>query len=119
MATFDYARIRALANRLITQFGGAVTLKRPASSGAAWNPGSAEDEFTAFAAVVEYNVDEIDGSLVVAGDRRALMSAGDLDTEPVPGDHLERGEERWRVVRVSRIDVDGSGALIWDVQLRH
>lgn len=119
MATFNYARLRATADRLIQQFGGAVTFKRIETSGTAWNPVGAEAQFTAFAAVVDYNVTEIDGSLVQAGDRRALVSAVDLDIEPKPGDHLERGSERWRVVRVSRIDVDGSGSVIWDLQLRH
>lgn len=89
MTAFDYSRPLATANRLIERFGQAGSVRRPTSSGTAYNPtaGSPVDHPAKFA-VIDFDTDEIDGSRVLATDKKVLMAPGALTITPTTSDLL-------------------------------
>lgn len=86
--SFDYARSRASADRLIAKFGRPGTLRRPvAASGPSYDPtpGTPVD-FAVTIAVIDYSDYEITGGRVLATDKKVLLAAGGLTEVPTP-DH--------------------------------
>ena len=118
MTGFNYARSIATANRLIAKFGQTVTLKRVANSGSEpWNPVQTETEHPATAVIVEFEDNEIDGTLVLRTDRKALIAKGTLTIEPKPGDRLVVGSVILSVVRVAPLNPGGT-VVMYEAQVR-
>lgn len=90
MAAFDYARPLVTANRLIDRFGQTGALRRTgAATGPAHNPtkGSPTDHSARFV-VTDFSNNEVDGTRVLATDKKVLMSVGSLTIEPATSDLL-------------------------------
>lgn len=92
MSTFDYARSRDTADRLIARFGQAGTIRRTVVTGGnAYDPTSGTATTTDHAAtlvVTEFSNSEIDGTRVLATDKKVLVAAGGLAITPEPGDKV-------------------------------
>lgn len=107
------------ASRLIAKWGQAGVITR--TSGADESvyppiPGIATD-YPATMAVVDYRIEDRDGTNIAVGDLRALVSVEGLDIAPDNGDRLTVAGEAYSVVRVSPLAPDGS-ARFHDLQLR-
>lgn len=90
MSTFDYARAKLSADRLITKFGQAGSIRRTgAPSGPAYDPtpGAVVDHPARFA-VMDYEASEIDGTRVLSTDKKALLAVGSLTITPALDDKL-------------------------------
>ncbi|WP_333893343.1 hypothetical protein [Atlantibacter subterraneus] len=113
----DYRRMRATATRLLTENGKTYQLTR--------GGGTVRDQFgkevttptvtaTVTGVITEYAPREIDGSLIVTGDRRMAATA---ETEVRIDDRIEIDGKKWRVVQPN--PVKPADVLIsYNIQLR-
>lgn len=101
MAKFDYSRPAATAKRLLERFGRGGLLSRSVPGGydPVTGPTDPVDlQSACTVALLEFDNRQIDGQLIQAGDRRALI-APDVGFEPVAGDALTVGSEAVQVVK--------------------
>lgn len=85
-----YARLYATSVRLLRQYGAPATLTRTTEG--AYDPATATTPtvtapYAADVAVFDYTTDEIDGTLILRTDKKALI-APDVAIVPSPGDAL-------------------------------
>lgn len=118
MSAFDYARSKATADRLIARFGQAGTLRRPTSTGAAYNPtpGAPEDHAVTIV-VLDYKDTEVDGTRIRATDKRVLLARSDLAIAPALSDQLFIGYEPHALIEVQPLSPGGT-VLMWELQAR-
>lgn len=118
MAPFDYLRSRATADRLIAKFGQSGTLSRPVFTGPAHNPTPGEPlNYPATFAVLEYEGNEIDGSRILATDKKVLLAKKGLIVEPATSDKLVIGGVAHSIVRVEPLS-PGGVIVLWTLQCR-
>ena len=102
---FDYSNLTATAVRLIDQFGTTLTLTRKGDG--AYDPstgtvGGAPQHARTRAVKATYHAQEIDGTNILAGDAKVLVSP-DIALSPVAGDSIEISGESLRVMRCDEI----------------
>ncbi|MEJ8571231.1 hypothetical protein [Microbaculum marinum] len=114
---FDYASVRATADRLITRFGAPLSLRRYVTSGESDNPVRTPEIQTITAAVFDYRSQDIDGTVILAGDMWALVKAGGLAWAPAKGQQVDRAGETWRVESAETISPAGTN-VVWILRLR-
>lgn len=117
MATFDYDQTKLLADRLITKFGQDVIIRRYANSGTEFNPSRVPDDHSAIAVIIEYTRQEIDGTLVLATDRKALIEKGDLEIEPLLSDKFVINGKEYAMKQVDPLNPGGT-VVLWTAQVR-
>lgn len=118
MTSFDYSRSQQTATRLIDRFGSAATLKRPNSSGPAYAPVEGTPTSYAVTVVVDtYRNSEVDGTRVLATDKKVLMAKGALAIEPATSDTLVIGGVDHAIVEVRPLNPGGS-VILYEVQAR-
>ena len=109
MAKFDYSRPAATAKRLLDRFGRDGSLSRATETGE-YDPvtGPVQGVITSACtvALLEFDNRQIDGQLILVGDRRALI-APDVGFEPVAGDALTVGSEVLQVVKNRPVSPSG------------
>lgn len=121
MVAYNYARPLATADRLLTKFGQAVSVRRTSSTGPAYDPTLTTADYATVAAILDYNARQIDGANILATDRRALVAAGPLTALGVvsiaPPDSIVVGGVAVPIVRV--VPLAPSGVVVmYDCQLR-
>lgn len=118
MTSFDYSRSQQTANRLIDRFGSTATLKRPNTSGTAYNPTEGTPtSYTVTVVVQDYRNAEIDGTRVLAGDKKVMMAKGSLAIEPATSDKLVIGGAEHAIVEVRPLNPGGT-VILWELQAR-
>jgi len=115
MAKFDYSASRALADRLLNQFGASLTFTR--QSGETFDPATgtttaSEETFSRDVVWLDYDNDDIDGSVVQRGDARLLIQ-GEVKVD----DRVERNGEKWRVLTASPLQ-PASTVIFTEAQVR-
>lgn len=118
MAAFDYAIPKATADRLLARFGQQGTLRRPTTSGTAYNPtqGAPVDHAAIFA-VLDFDNREVDGSRVLAADKKVLLAKGALAIEPATSDLLLIGGVPHSIIRVQPL-APGGTVILYEIQAR-
>ncbi|BAQ18315.1 hypothetical protein [Methyloceanibacter caenitepidi] len=123
MATFDYAKSEATAQRLIAKFGQAGAIRRVTGSndpGTPWDPSDDTETTTDYdctLVVLEYGKMEVDGTLILATDRKVLVSTAGMTVEPLVSDKLVIGSDVYEIVTVKPLNPGGT-VLLWEVQAR-
>ena len=118
MASFDYAKSAATADRLITRFGQAATLIRQVQiSGPDYDPTFAKQSRDCTIAVLDYENREIDGTRIQAGDKKVLVSAVGLSPEPSTVDRIDIGDEEHAIISVKPLSPAGT-PVFYEVQAR-
>ena len=109
----NYANMRALAARLISENGKPITLTRttngaydPATGGATETISNIEGN----GVLLKYSNREIDGTTILSSDRKMLYTG----TEPKVDDRYINE----RIVSVMPLDPDESGPIMYTCQLR-
>ena len=116
--SFDYARMKATADRLIAKAGQAATLRRPTSTGTAFNPTpGAPGEYPITVVVEVYAFREIDGTRIQRDDLKVLLAKGSLTVEPKTTDRLLIGGVEYAIMDV-RPENPGGTLLMWTIQAR-
>lgn len=107
MGAYDSAI--ALAKRLITKKGAAISLRRytdgtPADPAKPWQPGARTHvDYPTHGAFLEYQKNDIDGTEVKAGDQQVYVAASDLAVAPAGSDVILRGSEVWTIKNISEL----------------
>ncbi len=115
-----YDTLAETAVRLITEKGRAVSLLYKENG--SYSPssdvmaGSSIETVETVAAITEYQDKLVDGTLILAGDKQALLFAKDL-VKPRMSDILTDGGVEWNIVRVGEIG-PGDTPIIYKLQLR-
>ena len=118
--SFDYAGLAADAASLLAEFGAPVTVTR--TTAGAYDPDTGttgagtSQTWTPSGVKLEYSANEINGTLILAGDQRVYMSAAP-GLDPKAGDTVTLGAEVWRVVASRTLAPAGVAVLLY-VQVR-
>lgn len=128
----NYISLRSLAERLIEENGRTLTLVRkdqgnPVDPAKPWrnSTNAAEITVAVLGVFVEFEKDEVDGTIVKRGDKRLLVSdksvtdgggaAANLVVEDY--DAVLDGGVRWRIVTAEVIE-PGALRILYDLQVR-
>ena len=115
--SFNYANTAATALRLLQRFGASATIKRTTAGTYDPSTGTSAETVTSLAttaAVFDYKQSYIDGTLILQGDRYAILSN---ENEPKQGDHFTWQGEDFDVVNVKPLAPSGV-KVIYEVQIR-
>ncbi len=113
--TAFYERAASTAKRMLSKFGAPAVLSRDGGGGA-YNPATSQVEgggtqtWNCTAAVLAYRAQDIDGTLIQAGDSRVLI-APDIATVPETGDVVNVAGRTLTVVRVATTAPAGTVVL--------
>jgi hypothetical protein len=120
MTAFDYSRPLATANQLIERYGQLGAVETPGERmGPAYDPGEPVPTSTpARFVIVGFEAKEIDGSRVLATDKKALVAPGVLTADPTPADRLvEANGVSWSIVGVDTLR-PAETTLLFTLQVR-
>lgn len=118
---FDYNAAAADADELLTESGQACVLGSVTTD--AYDPAESEAVVTnaahpVTAAILAYPQHFIDGSLILAGDKRALVSPVGLTVTPKPGDTLtDAAGAEYKVIDAKELAPAGT-VVLWTLQVR-
>lgn len=119
--TFNYSSLRSTADRLIGGAGQSVSLRRVIATGPAWEPTLTPTDYVTTAAILDYNIRQIDGEHIQITDRRALVAAGPLTAAGIasiaPPDALVVGGVAVPIVRAVPLSPAGI-VVMYDCQIR-
>lgn len=107
------------ALRLLTKFGQSVThtIRTPGTYNTATGSVTvSETTQSVNAAMFDFGSEEIDGMIVIAGDKRVYIASSGV-TAPKVDDTLTVGGVVWTIKRVSDLNPAGT-SIIYDVQVR-
>lgn len=93
MATFDYAKSRATAERLIAKFGTAGAIRRSVKTGPDYDPDITDTDYTCTLVTLEIDMSKIDGTLIQKGDRMVYVSTQGLPIEIAESDRIVVAEK--------------------------
>jgi hypothetical protein len=121
VSTFNYAKTRATADRLITKFGQAVTLRRNVASGPAYDPTLTPTDYATKGAKVDFTLKQLQGGTVLATDERWLVAAGPLASVGItamqPPDIIVVGGIERQVMKADPV-APGGTVVVFDCQCR-
>lgn len=117
MTAFDYAAMATTALRLLARFGASATVASKSSG--AYNASTGVSTVTSTnntttAVVLDYAAKYIDGTLILQGDKRAILAS---TVAPKQGDTLTFSGETYRFVAVTPIAPAGT-PVAYDCQVR-
>ncbi|QKV17851.1 hypothetical protein [Oricola thermophila] len=116
--TFNYAKTRDTADRLIARFGQVAKLiVLDATGGDPWNPTVTETETEVTVAVFDFANSEVDGTLIQQGDKRVYLASDGGRVTPDTSNKLEIGGVRHEIVRVSPTSPGGLD-VFYEIQAR-
>lgn len=113
----NYLEDRADADELIAEFGQAGTLRRKAKTGPAHNPTISTEDFSVTLVVIDYSNREIDGTRVLATDKKVLIKAGGLEIIPGLDDAVLIGGVSHSIVRLMTL-APGGVTVLYEAQCR-
>jgi hypothetical protein len=117
--TFNYGRMTSTADRMIERFGVAGTLRRRTTTGPAYDPteGSPVNHACRFV-VSDYSATEIDGTRVLATDKKVMLAKGSLTVEPRLSDLLvDPASSSYKIVAINPLQ-PGPDIVMWELQVR-
>lgn len=119
MASFDYARAVATADRLIKKFGQDGKVRRPTATGPGYKPTlGTPDDYDARFAVISFALKDVDGARVLATDKKVYLSAAGLAVEPTTSDKLvEADGKELKIVEVTPLKPAGA-VVFYAIQAR-
>lgn len=114
----DYAEDRADADELIDEFGQDGVLRQATSTGPNYDPtpGAPDDHPVVFV-VLDYANREIDGTRVLATDKKVYLAAGGLTITPGLDDELLVDGNRHAIIQVKPLAPAGT-VVFWELQVR-
>lgn len=109
---YDYSNILATAVSLIDKFGRTMQKRTTTKSGDAWNPTISTLDENIVAVSVGYKANEIDGTLIMATDKK-LLTYDEVTTDNFVVDN----SIQYSVISINTIN-PGDTKIIYKVQIR-
>lgn len=120
-STFGYSRFAALAIRQIADKGRGVTYiyKTPGAYAPSTDnvTGSSQATQTVKMLFTDYKKTDIDGTMIKAGDKMALLANDSLTATPKTGDQVTDDDQKFSVIRVEVVK-PGDTVILYKLQLR-
>jgi hypothetical protein len=116
MTSFDYARSRATAERLIAKFGMAGAIRRKTSTGPAYDPSFTTTDYLCKLVVLNYEDSKIDGSLIRRTDKMIYLSTEGLSITPTEADSIV-AETAYQIINIKPLSPAGT-VVFWEIQAR-
>lgn len=113
--TFDYARAKATAERLLAKFGQSATLRQQTASGDPWAPTLTDTDTTVTVVDLNRRVRDAAGVLV-AQSMRTLYVSTSAGVTPAKADKVQIGGE-WHEVAEVRALAPGGAVVFWECDL--
>lgn len=117
MASFDYTRTRATAERLIARFGQTGAIRRTVSDGDVFNPSQTTTDYAATLVVLDFAKKDIDGTLILQTDQLVYVSTASLAISPEVTDRLVVGGAVLTIVNAKPLAPAGT-VVFWELQVR-
>jgi hypothetical protein len=117
MSAIDYAEIRAEAEIAIAEAGQTAQIRRSSRSGTAYDPIITTTDHDCLVVEVGYTIQQIDGTRIMAGDKRLFVSTAGLSITPTESDALVIGGVAHEIVRVAPLSPAGT-VVFWEIQAR-
>lgn len=118
MATFDYAKSRATAERLIAKFGQQGTVTRLTPPDPVYGGDPVETAYTATLVPMAYDARYINGTTILTGDIQIYISSVGLAIEPAPSDIVTANGKQYAVVNADPQKYDGVTPVVHILQGR-
>lgn len=117
MATFDYARSRATAERLIARFGMTGAIRRSTQSGPTYDPVLTDTDYACQLVVMNYEDREVDGTLILSTDKKLYVSTAGLPITLERSDKIVAGGVAFSIEKLKPLSPAGV-IVFWEVQGR-
>ncbi len=117
MATFDYARSRATAERLIAKFGTTGAIRRAVTSGPAYDPEITETDYPCTLVTLEYDDAKVDGTMIRKTDKLIYVSTAGLGITLAESDKVVAAGEAYAIENLKPLSPAGI-VVFWEVQGR-
>lgn len=119
--SFNYGRTKLTADRLISKFGADGSIRRVgAPTGPSYDPipGQPVDHPCRFV-VLDYSNDEVDGTRILATDKKVLLAVGDLTITPTTSDLLVDGpSSSYKIIPPLKPLSPAGTVILYEVQAR-
>lgn len=113
----NYAEDAADAAELIEEFGQPGFLRRYAASGSKFDPTMTPNDMPVFLVALDYKRSEIDGTRILATDRKVYLSTDGLTVEPELSDRMVIGGSECEIVSISPLAPAGV-VVFYEIQAR-
>lgn len=117
MASFDYGRSRAVAERLIAKFGTTGAIRRSVKTGPDYDPEITDTDYSCTLVTLEYDDRDIDGTLVLSTDKKIYVSTQGLSITLEKSDRVIADGNAYAIERLKPLSPAGL-AVFWEVQGR-
>ncbi|OIS90738.1 hypothetical protein [Brucella cytisi] len=117
MAKFNYARSVATANRLIDKFGQTGAIRRTETSGDPWNPGTSDTDYPCTLVALDYDQEDVDGTLIKSTDKKVYVATKGLPIQPTTTDKVLIGGIVSSIVQEKPLNPAGT-VVYWELQAR-
>lgn len=118
MASFDYAKTQATAERLINRFGHVGAIKRTTPPDPILGGDGTTTSYAATLVPMAIDKKYANGSTIVAGDVEVYVSSVGLAIVPAVGDVVTAGGVDYRIVAVDPQNYDGVTNVVYILQGR-
>lgn len=109
-----YSKLKSTGSRMIQKYGRQIQLIKITKSEADYNPVLSELAVPVYALCSDYNVGEIDGTLIQVDDKKYLLAA---DIAPSVNDMIQDGDRRLSIIRIKE-EKPGNSTVYYEVQAR-
>ena len=117
MASFDYGRSRAVAERLIAKFGTTGAIRRTVTSGPDYDPEITETDYPCTLVTLEYDDAKVDGTLIRKTDKLIYVSTAGLGITLAESDKAIAAGEVYAIENLKPLSPTGI-VVFWEVQGR-
>lgn len=117
MATFDYARARATAERLIAKFGTTGAIRRSVKTGPDYDPEITDTDYACTLVTLEYDDAKVDGTLIRKTDKLIYVSTAGLSITLAESDKIIAGGEVYAIEKLKPLSPAGI-VVYYEVQGR-
>ena len=117
MATFDYGRSRAVAERLIAKFGTTGAIRRTVQSGPSYDPVLTDTDYPCTLVTLEYDDAKVDGTLIRKTDKMIYVSTAGLAITLAESDKVIAAGEAYAIENLKPLSPAGI-VVFWEVQGR-
>lgn len=107
MATFDYARSRATAEKLIAKFGTTGAIRRQVKSGPSYDPVITDVDYACQLVTLEYSDKDVDGTLIRNTDKLIYVSTAGLTITLEKSDKIIAAGEEYAIENLKPLSPAG------------